>query len=374
MGKITTLDQFEEEYRKGLGIPIHPKGWREVTTEWLRRHSEGSGDYNPLFRDAGYAADGRHHHLVGAPSFLFSLDFGADASIWGHIPRGDVAMGDLSILYLGADIEWHRPVWLGDRVRSIQTPTDIRRKESRQLGEAVVCSGTTEYFNHRAELIARMTNHMLRFPNPGAGVESSHSSTGPQVAPDPLVWQRERQGDKPLCWEDVEAGTPIPDLPKGTYTTTELYLFSFGTLTMSRSRQVDEGTIDMGAGGRADPEYARKTRAQSASFDYGPQRIAWLTQAVSDWMGDNGDLLSMSAQLRRPNLIGDTNTVVGQVLRTYEEDGEGRVDVRVAVKNQDDVETATGEAKVRLPRAGAADPHGLLFAPPALGTDPSPYG
>jgi acyl dehydratase len=374
MARISTLDAFEEEYRNGLGVPMQPAAWREVTTEWLHRHSEGSGDYNPLFRDADYAADARYHHLVGSPSFLFSIDFGANASIWGHIPRADVAMSDLSILYLGADIEWHRPVWLGDRVRSIQTPTDIRRTESRQLGQALVCSGTTEYFNHRAELIARMTNHMLRFPNPGAGVESARPSAGPQIAPDPLVWQRERRGDKPLCWEDVEEGAELPELPKGTYTTTELYLFSFGTLTMSRSRQVAEGTIDMGAGGRADPEYARKSRAQSGSFDYGPQRIAWLTQAVSDWIGDAGDLLSMTAQLRRPNLIGDTNTVVGQVLRKYQLDGEGRVDVGVAVKNQDDVETATARATVRLPLAGAREEHSLLFVPPAAGTDPTPYG
>lgn len=374
MGRITTLDEFEQEYRKGLGVPIHPKAWREVTREWLHRHSEGAGDYNPLFRDAAYAEDARYYSLVGSPSFLFSIDFGANASIWGHIPHDDVAMSDLSILYLGADIEWFQPVWLGDRVRSIQTPVDIKRTSSRQLGEALVCSGTTEYFNHRAELVARITNRMMRFANPGSGVESSRSTDGPKVAPDPLVWQRVRRGDKPLHWEDVEAGAELPELPKGTYTATELYLFSYGSLTISRSRKVDEGTIDMGAGGRADPEYARKSRAQSSTFDYGPQRIAWLTQIVSDWMGDSGELLSMSTQLRHPNLVGDTNTVAGKVDRVYEEDGDGRVDVRVAVKNQDDVETAIGRATVRLPRAGAPDPHLLLFAPPTTATESSVYG
>jgi acyl dehydratase len=374
MGRITTLEQFEEEYSKGLGVSIHPKGWREVTREWLHRHSEGSGDYNPLFRNPEYAADSRFHDLVASPSFLFSVDFGADASIWGHIPHDDVAMSDLSILYLGADIEWFRPIWIGDRVRSIQTPADIKRTSSRQLGEALICSGTTEYFNHRAEPVARITNRMLRFVNPGSGVESSRTSSGPQVAPDPLVWQRARRGDKPLHWEDVEEGAELPALAKGTYTTTELYLFSLGSLTISRSQKVDEGTIDMGAGGRADPEYARRSRAQSASFDYGPQRIAWLTQIVSDWMGDGGDLLSVSAQLRRPNLIGDTNTVVGRVERTFVQDGEGRVELRVAVLNQDEVETAVAQATVRLPRAGGTEPNPLLFAPTAVRTEPSLYG
>ncbi len=364
MGRITTLEDFKREYAEGIGLPLHPRPWREVTPEWLGRHAEGSGDYNPLFRNAAYARDARFHSLVGSPSFLFSIDFGAIASIWGHIPRDDVAMNDLSILYLGADITWHRPVWVGDRVRSIETPVAMVDKQMSQLGDAVVCSGRTDYYNHRGELFASMTNHMLRFANPGTGVASSPAADrSRQVAPDPLVHQRTRRGDKPLSWEDVQAGQELPELPKGTYTATELYLFSHGTLTLSRSAKVDEGTIDMGAGGRADPEYARKSRSQAASFDYGPQRITWLTQIVSDWMGDDGDLLTMSAQLRRPNLIGDTNTVRGVVERVYEVDGEGRVDVSIAVYNQDEVRTATATATVRLPRAGQEPPYpDLLFA------------
>jgi acyl dehydratase len=363
MTRITTLEEFERRYREGLGRPLVLKEWREVTEEWLRRHSEGVGDYNPLYRDRTYADLGPRHSLVGSPSFLFSIDFGATASIWGHIPESEVSMKDLSILYLGADITWHRPVWLGDRVRSVQTPVQIRRSTSRQLGDTLVCSARTDYYNHRAEVIATMTNHMLRFVNPAAGVESSRPEPTTRVAPDPLVWERTRRGARPLYVEDVQADDVLPDLPKGTYTMTELYLFSYGTLTVSRSRQVDEGTIDMGAGGRADPEYARQSRAQATSFDYGPQRIAWLTQIVSDWMGDRGEVTSMSAQLRRPNLVGDTNTVTGRVLRVHTGPDAGLVDLRLAVVNQDDVETATATATVRLPSATSSTTDLPVFGP-----------
>ena len=126
---------------------------------------------------------------------------------------------------------------------------------------------------------------MLRFPDPdpGTGVESSPPSqaAGPQVAPDPLVWNRTCRGSEPRYWDTVLSGDAIPDLPKSTYTTTELYLFSHSALSTRRARYVDEGTIDMGVGGRADPEYARKARAQSSSFDFGPN-ACWLTQAVTD--------------------------------------------------------------------------------------------
>ena len=373
MSRITTLDEFERRYAEGLGVPLVLRDWRTVTPEWLHRHSEGAGDYNPLHRDPAYAEAGRYHSLVAGPSFLFSIDFGATASIWGHIPEADVSMSDLSILYLGADIEWHRPVWVGDRVRSVQTPVEVRRSSSRQLGDTLVCSARTDYYNHRAEVVASMTNHMLRFANPGSGVESSRPEPTRQVAPDPLVWARTRRGAEPRYFEDVRTGEALPNLPKGTYTTTELYLFSYGTLTISRARQVDEGTIDMGAGGRADAEYARKSRAQAATFDYGPQRIAWLTQIVSDWMGDAGDLVSMSAQLRRPNLIGDTNTVTGEVTGVREVDGAGLVDLRLSVVNQEDVETATATATVRLPRAGAAADELAVFGP-TTDLTPGVYG
>ena len=373
MARITTLDEFEKLYREGLGEPLAPRPWREVTLDWLQRHGDGSGDYNPLFRDERYAAAGRHRVLVGSPSFVFSIAFGANASIWGHIPAGDVAMSDLSILYQGADVTWHRPVYLGDRVRAIETPVDIERSHSRQLGETLLCSGRTEYFDHRGDLLASMTNRMLRFVNPGRGVESASAGDDrPRIAPDPLVWQRTRRGPEPRYGEDVVEGEELPELPKGTYTMTELYLFSHGSLSTSRSRAVAEGTIDMGAGGRADAEYARKSRSQAASFDYGPQRITWLAQIVVDWMGDHGDLLSLSARLRRPNLVGDTNTVVGRVVSAPVPDGAGfRVEVRAAVVNHEGTETAVATAVVRLPARGSIDENPALFARDAELSDSS---
>jgi len=371
--KISTLDEFEAAYKARLGEPMPPRRpWRTVTEEWLGRYADGAGDYNPLYRDHDYAQRGPYHDLVAPPGFIFSIDFGANASIWGHIPEADVSMRDLTILYIGATAEWFHPIWLGDRVRSIETPIDVRRTTTRQLGEALICTGMTEYWNSRGELTARLTNQMLRFANPGSGVESSAAEvSAPRVAPDPLVWQRTRRGGEPRYADTVSADDQIPELPKGTFTTTELYLFSHGALSTRRSRHVDEGTIDMGAGGRADPEYARQARAQSASFDFGPQRICWLTQAVTDWMGDHGKLVRIQARLHRPNLIGDTNTVRGKVLATRRDgDAAECADVEVENVNQSGVVTASGLATVHLPARGAVPADEILFAP----TDEGAHG
>ena len=50
-GMITTLDEFEAEYRKGIGQPL-PHRWSiEASVDNIRRWGDGVGDYNPLWRD-----------------------------------------------------------------------------------------------------------------------------------------------------------------------------------------------------------------------------------------------------------------------------------------------------------------------------------
>lgn len=360
---ITTLDEFADEYRKGLGKPLRAKPWRTVSAEWLQRFTDGTGDYNPLWRDPQYAATARYHDLVAPPSFIFGINFGANASMWGHLEPARIPMNSLTILYGGATVRWLRPIWVGDRVRAIETPVDIQRRSFRQIPDAVVCIGRTDYYNHRAELVATMDNRMLRFPNQGGGVESSVDGQQGQVAPDPLVWARTRRGSEPLYADGVAAGQELPQLDKGTYTRSELYLFTYGSLNTKRARAVESGTVDVGAGGRADPEYAKRSRAQSGSFDYGPQRIAWLTQLITDWSGDYGDLRSIDARLLRPNLVGDTNRVTGSVVGTsIGADGEHLAEVEVQVINQNDVVTAAGTAQVELPVRGQSLDNETLFS------------
>ena len=87
-------------------------------------------------------------------------------------------------------------------------------------------------------------------------------------------------------------------------------------------------------------------------FDYGPQRVCWMAQVVTDWMGDDGTLLKMRNQIRHPNVVGDTNWVNGEVAKTYEEDGKRLVDVDVWVENQAGLQTAMSLVTVELPSKG----------------------
>ena len=110
--------------------------------------------------------------------------------------------------------------------------------------------------------------------------------------------------------------------------------------------------MDLGAGGRFDAEHARERRNMPGQFDFGPQRVCWLGQIVTDWMGDEGTLRKLNASIRHPNVVGDTNTVRGKVVRKCIEDDEHLVDLEVWNENQSGLATALGKATVSLPSTG----------------------
>jgi hypothetical protein len=69
-------------------------------------------------------------------------------------------------------------------------------------------------------------------------------------------------------------------------------------------------------------------------------------------MGDDGVMRKMQASVRHPNIVGDTNTVVGEVTKKYTEGDEHLVEVQVMNQNQSGLSTALGTAVVSLPSNG----------------------
>ena len=204
--------------------------------------------------------------------------------------------------------------------------------------------------------MATKTTLMARYHNLGDGRTMEYDRQAREqarpVPPDPLVWERERRGVETRYWDDVVAGESIPDLEKGTYTVTDLFLFThcvYGTTRASRSALEGEDSTDLGGGGRYDEKHAKQRRNMPGQFDWGPQRVCWMSQIATDWMGDDGTLRRMESKVRHPNVVGDTNTVRGEVARKYEQDGEHLVDLDVRVENQTGLATALSRVTVALP-------------------------
>ncbi len=360
MKPITTLDEFQAEYKKGIGAVLPHRPTKEASLDNSRRFGDGIGDYNPLWRDEAYARESRFGMITAPPTFIYGVSLGVAAGETGNIDRARVSTAHLPVNYAGVEIEFLRPIWLGDRITSQEQVGDTVRKHSKRLGPIAFNTGLVSYSNQRGELVTTARTLMVRFQNTGEALtydREPRAEMQPEAA-DPLVWERQRRGAETRYWEDVTEGEEIPTLKKGTYTVTELFLFTHGVLGTGRSTRAAlqaEGSADLGGGGRFDAEHARERRNMPGQFDYGPQRVCWLGQIVTDWMGDDGTLRKLNASIRHPNVVGDTNTVHGAVVKKYVEDGEHLVVLDVRNENQSGLATALGTATVLLPSRDKQD-------------------
>ena len=356
---ITTLDEFQDEYRKTIGETLRYRPSKEASRDNIVRYSDGVGDYNPLYRSAEYAAKGPYGALVAPPTFLYAVTLGVIAGETGGIDRARVSTQYLPVNYAGAEIDFIRPIWVGDVISATEKVGETIRKTSSRIGPINFNTGYVTFTNQRQETVATIKTLMARYQNTGGTLEYNREpkeKTERVVVPaDPLVFERKRQGQQIRYWEDVAAGEELDPLQKGTYSVTELFLFTHGVMGTGRSTRAaldSEASTDLGGGGRFDKEHAQKRRNMPGQFDYGPQRVCWLAQAATDWMGDHGTLKKLHASIRHPNVVGDTNTVVGSVAKKYESGGESLVELTIENQNQSGLASAYATAIVSLPRKG----------------------
>ena len=352
---ITTLDEFEEEYSKGIGTALPSRGSKEASLDNIRRFGDGVGDYNPLWRNEEYAEKSRFQSITAPPMFIYGVSLGISAAINGTIDWRRTSSAHFPMNYAGGEIKFVRPIWRGDTIRAQETVIGIERKQSDRIGEFCICKALVEYFNNRNELVATKKTNMARYKNLGGGRTMQYdreTKTNVSVtSPDPLVFERSRRGSEPRKWDDVVEGEAIPTLPKGTYTVTELFLFTHGVVGTGRSpRQAleAEDSSDLGGGGRYDKKHAQERRNMPGQFDWGPQRVCWLCQAATDWAGDDATIRSLSTRVRHPNVVGDTNTIYGNVARKFIHDNQKLVELTVWNENQAGLHTAEGTVLVEL--------------------------
>ncbi len=96
-----------------------------------------------------------------------------------------------------------------------------------------------------------------------------------------------------------------------------------------------------------------KDFAQSMGFPgpivHGRLEAAYLTQLLTDWIGEKGQLKKMSVQYRGNAFPGNKLTLGGKVTKKYTEDGQNLVECQIWVKNHEDKEITPGSAIVSLP-------------------------
>jgi hypothetical protein len=174
----------------------------------------------------------------------------------------------------------------------------------------------------------------------------------------------ELRGHSPRFWEDVEVGTAIQPMLKGPLNITDMICWYSGgghsyqshrRAVMHRKRHPadafinsETGAQDSAARGHTESKMAREV-GMPGGYDVGPQRISWMGQLMTNWMGDTGFMRRLNVSVRRPNIFGDVSWCRADIVDKRVDDGAYVVDLALKVENQLGEVTAKGETTIILP-------------------------
>ena len=345
------LDEFEREFKKGIGteVDLTPELFVvEATRDNIKNFADAVGDANPLWTNGEYAGKTRYGGIIAPPAFLINVNHGSGPSL---APPGKTPPKDLALLYAGAELEFFRPIHLGDEFTLRGKSAGITRKQSKSLGPMLFVTGEACYYNQRQELLGIIRTTTCRYNLPKTQAVHTDRAARPGIevkSPDLLAFERRRRGAEPRYWEDVKVGEEMPVLEKGLLTMMEIMRFGFYVSNMPRRIEQKREGVEIGFS----REEAQKRIGLEDASDYGPQRVCWLGQFLTDWMGDDGTLKKYSCQVRHPNILGDINLIKGKVTDKRIQNGERLVDCEIWVENQSGLITAPGLATVTLPSKG----------------------
>ena len=138
-----------------------------------------------------------------------------------------------------------------------------------------------------------------------------------------------------LYWEDVLEDQQLPDYCIGPMTTTHIFRWSAAIENWHRIHY--------------DKEFAVGHDKLPDVLMQGSWKQSIIPQYLKDWVLPEGWVWKVSFQHRAMLVPGDLLTVWGRVIRKYETEDLGYVDLEVGIKNQADTESCPGFATVLLP-------------------------
>ena len=95
-----------------------------------------------------------------------------------------------------------------------------------------------------------------------------------------------------------------------------------------------------------DEPYATQIEKHPGLVVDGPLQGDWLSQAVMEWLGDEGELIQLEYSNRRAAYLGERLRSGGEVVEI--DRNTGTVTLDIYIKNDDDKVIAPGQAIVRL--------------------------
>ena len=363
-GKITQAMIDELLAIKGQEFPAKDQYNTEASRDNIRHYAEGLGDLNPLWSDAEYARKTRYGGIIAPPTFLDSCT--------GRVSR--MGFPGIHAFYCAAHWYFYKPVRVGDAISVGGGVNDLIEKESKFSRRSFLQSHFVNYRNQNNEIVATDIQSYIRSERSTAVDQGKYKDVKKyEYTEDELqrIWEaidnEDIRGANPRYWEDVQVGAELPVVVKGPLVLSDVIGFKMGWGShMVHHIRANENRFRMikrhpGIPLRDTlnlpdvPEAVHMADETSTAigfpawYDYGYQRVGWAAQLVTNWIGDDGWLKEFVAEVRRPNIHGDTQWYKGTVTKKWQEKEENLVECKIWAENQRGEITAPGSAIVSLP-------------------------
>lgn len=366
-------DEMFERARAMVGSILRPEGpyLTDASPDTLRNFCNGIGDLNPLYRDPGYGAASRLGGMVGHPMFPYAFGW-PGRTRWGF--------PGVHGFYAGNDWEFFRMVRPGDRLSCVERVVGVEERQGKFSGRLAIQYTQANFLNQRGEAVAQVLGWCTRHERRAARDRGKYREIEPadytddelRTIQDAVLAERDGvHGDKVRYFEDVAEGEELPAIARGPLSLMDTMGFlvgcgrghTHGLILEEALRHPGHYFHNSESGGGI--EYTgighhRDTIAKSVgapgTYDYGPQRTAWIASLVTNWMGDHAVLKRLRAEMRRFNALGDVTWCKGRVTRKYRQGGSALVDLEVWAENQRGEVTAPGLATVLLPTRDPRSP------------------
>ncbi len=359
----------------------------EATHDAMRNFARSYGDDNPLFNSEVYGESTRWGAQIAPPM----IPIGLNKPLYGDPPAEKLkrpSFRGIHVFVSGSTWDWYRPVYAGDKLYSFGGTESVVEKQSEFAERSVLVTYVSVKINQRAEIVAISRTLAIHTERKTAREKGKYTAIEPATYTDEDMAEIEQvyanehvQGGETRWWEDVTVGDVITPMAKGPLTETDMIVFHAGgygfvpyapcsNRIAHKNRQRiapfyvknEYGVPDVAQRVHWDSAWAQAI-GNPMAYDYGVMRDCHLSHFLTDWMGDDGWLVTQSSEIRKFNYIGDTHFITGEVVATRVEDGLHLVDIEMRGTNQRDVVTCPGTATVALPsrERGAV----LLPEPPA---------
>jgi len=362
--------------------------------EWGKCHDAASGDHirvfgnaigddNPLWSDDRYATNTHHGGIIAPPLYP-----GCIAPGWGATPfrRVDDEWHLAISGYTGfnAGSRWQRCAEIRpgdtfdvqDRFRGVE-PRQSRHPDAPPM---YLFEMDRSYIDQRGRTVAVCRMRMMALAT-AAG--QSHDRRPPNVADisETYIYTDEeiegiiadcaaevRRGSNPRYFEEVTVGERLPMVTKGPVVTQDAVAFMsavglmqrayglrFRTENPSLRRRNPEDNTRAGLHTMHvyDAPLAGRTSGRNTPTIPGALVETWFAHLLTNWMGDDGFLVSLDSQHRRVARFRDTYRAHGSVTGKRRQDGKCLVDLELWTENQEAIRHSIATATVELPSRSA---------------------